>query len=485
MKKIYSIGLLAILLLFGVKIITAQTTNYSPEVEKRIKQVENSLMTWVQTPDTLKWTLKQRMALYNIPGLSIAVVNNYKVEWAKGYGWADKSDQRSVTNQTLFQAASISKSLNGVGVLKLVQDKKLDQNTDINQYLKSWKFPYDSTAKNRKITIAELLSHTAGLTVHGFPGYSKGDSLPSITDILDGKKPANTAAVRSQFAPGLKFQYSGGGITILQLIVMNITNQPYDVYMWKNVLQPMGMIHSFYKQPPPADQKPLLASGYRPDGKKIKGDYHIYPEEAAAGLWTNPTDLCNYIIETQLSYHGKSKKVLSPEMTKLRLTPYFNNSSALGVFIENREGAKYFDHAGANEGFRCVYYGSLDEGRGVAVMINSDNGTILDEVVNSVASVYNWKNFYNPVIKKVVPIPDTVLSSYVGKYELYGNPVFITMENNKMILNYSNISCNMYFTSDNDFFITEFKGENKFLRDSLNNVTGFSINENTIVKKTK
>jgi CubicO group peptidase (beta-lactamase class C family) len=425
------------------------------------------------------------MALYNIPGLSIAVINDNKIEWAKGYGWADKSNHRPVTDQTLFQAASVSKSLNGVGVLKLVQDKKLDLYADINKYLKTWEFPYDSIAKNKKITTAELLSHMAGLSIHGFSGYSVGDSLPTIIDILDGKKPANTTAVRSQFAPGIKFQYSGGGIIISQLIVMDITNEPYDEYMWKNVLKPMGMIHSFYSQPPPADKKQLLSFGYLSDGKKVEGGYHIYPEQAAAGLWTNPTDLCKYIIETQLSYNGKSKKVLSPEMTKLRLTPYLNNSSALGVFIDNRKGTKYFDHAGANEGFRCIYYGSLDEGKGVAVMINSDNGTILNEVVNSVASVYDWKNFYNPVIKKVIQVPDTILSSFAGKYELYGSPVTIKKENNKMILDYRNIPCKMYFTTTKDFFITEFRGENKFLRDSLNNVTGFSINNKIIVKKIK
>jgi CubicO group peptidase (beta-lactamase class C family) len=475
MKKISFVCLFALLSLFQLNCITAQPISSSSEVEGRIKQVENSLMSWVQTQDTLKWSLNQRMTFYNIHGLSLAVINNYSIDWAKGYGWADISEHRLVTPQTLFQAASLSKSLNSVGVLKLVQDKKLDLFTDINQYLKTWKFPYDSLSKNKKITVAQLLSHTAGLTVHGFPGYSEGDVLPSLPDILDGKKPANTVAVRSQFEPGLRAEYSGGGVIISQLIVMDITNRPYDEYMWQNVLKPIGMTNSFYTQPPPLNKKQLLATAYRTDGKKVEGNYHIYPEQAAAGLWTNPTDLCNYIIDTQLSYQGKNNKVLSPGMTKLRLTPYLNGSSALGVFIENRGSAKYFQHSGSNEGFTCAYYGSIDDGKGVVIMLNSDNGAILDEIANGVASVYNWKDFYNPVIKKVISVQDTILSSYVGKYLLNGDSIIISKENNQLNLNVRKMLWKIYFTTNVDFFVSEFKADLKFLKDSQGKVNGFSL----------
>jgi CubicO group peptidase (beta-lactamase class C family) len=394
MRKTYLFSIFIFLLLFQVNnIILSQSTFNSSETESRITIVENGLRALGTTQDTLKWSLKERMAFYNVQGLSIAVINNYKIEWAKGYGWADTSEHRLVSKQTLFQAASISKSLNGIGVLKLVQDKKLDLNTDINEYLKSWKFPYDSISKNKKITVANLLSHTAGLNIHGFPGYNKEDSLPLITEILKGKMPSNTEAIHSLFEPGLKFKYSGGGTLISQLIIMNITNQPYDEYMQLNILNPMGMTSSFYSQPPPDNKKQLLATAYHTNGKIVNGKYHIYPEQAAAGLWTNPTDLCNYIIETQLSYQNKSSKVLTSEMTKLRLTPYLDGSSALGVFIENRGEEKYFYHTGGNEGFCCKYYGSFD-GKGVVIMTNSDNRQIIEEIANSVAYVYKWKDFF-------------------------------------------------------------------------------------------
>jgi CubicO group peptidase (beta-lactamase class C family) len=173
--------------------------------------------------------------------LSVAVIQNYKMVWAKAYGWADDSLKVPATMQTLFQAASISKSLNGVGVLKLVQDKKIDLYADINDYLTSWEFPYDSLSKGKKISMINLLSHTAGLTVHGFDGYSPGEPLPTIEEILDGKKPANSDPVRSMNAPGLKSEYSGGGTVITQLIVMDVTHAAYDQYMYDNVLKPLGM----------------------------------------------------------------------------------------------------------------------------------------------------------------------------------------------------------------------------------------------------
>jgi CubicO group peptidase (beta-lactamase class C family) len=452
----------------------SQTTAYSPAVENRITRVENGLMSWIQTQDTLRWSLKQRMDFYKIQGLSIAVINDGRIEWAKGYGWADSQEHRPVTEQTLFQAASISKSLNAVGVLKLVQDKKIDLNTDINQYLKSWKFPYDSVSKNKKITVSQLLSHTAGLSVHGFPGYPSGQKLPAITDVLDGKTPANTAPVRSEFEPGLKFQYSGGGVTVSQLIVTDITGQAYTDYMWENVLKPLGMTQSSFLQPPPAGKQQLLSSAYRTDGSPVEGRYHIYPEQAAAGLWTNPTDLCKYIMDTQLSFGGNSGKVLSTEMTRLRLTPV-DGSSALGVFIETRGAAKYFNHNGGNEGFACTYYGSTDEGKGVVVMLNSDNGAIMEEIVNAVASVYNWKDFYNPVFKKIIQVPDSILTSCTGKYMLNGEPVLITRENDKLFVNFRGMVWNLYFTSITDFFVVEYKADFKFLRDSAGKVTGFSF----------
>lgn len=412
---------LCFLFLFGYacSACSQSRTKYSDRVEEKIKQVENNISGWVQIEGIKSvWTLPERMQYYHVNGLSIAVIHNYKLEWAKGYGWADSANQIPVTTQTLFQAASISKSLNAVGVLKLAQENILNIHEDINDYLKSWRIPESNFTADKKVTVYNLLNHTAGLNIHGFLGYEKGDSIPSIVQILRGEKPANSEAIKSQAEPATKVEYSGGGIEVSQLIVMDITHQPYDKYQWDEVLKPLGMTNSFYTQPPPKNKMALLATGYDTNGKEIKGKYHIYPELAAAGLWTNPTDLSKFIIETQLSYEGKSNKVLSQTMTKEMLTPFKSSDAGLGVFIDSIGNKKYFQHGGSNEGFKSQYFASLKGGDGVIVMVNSDQDPILHDVVSSVALAYNWKGFPRPVKRKTVIVPDYTLLQYTGNYYL-------------------------------------------------------------------
>jgi CubicO group peptidase (beta-lactamase class C family) len=465
------------------------TCAQSAETQDKIRQAESNLVGSIQMADEKPWTIQERMEHYHIKGVSVAVIRNYKIEWAKGYGWADDSLKIPVTTHTLFQAASISKSLNAVGVLKLVQDKKLDLYTDINNYLTTRKFPYDSLSKGKKISVANLLSHTGGLTVHGFGGYEKGTPLPTIVQILNGEKPANSPPIRSMYAPGLKSEYSGGGITISQLIVMDITRQPYDKYMYNNVLKPMGMTESTYQQPPVSKKPDILAAGYRPDGKEIKGKYHVYPEQAAAGLWTNPTDLGKYIIETQLALEGKSHKVLNQQTTQLRLTPYIDKSAALGVFISDQDGAKYFGHNGANEGFRCEYIGSLEGGNGIVVMVNSDNGNIIPEIFNSIAKVYGFKGLYHSKLKKLVTVPDSVLDKYTGAYELEpkhnlniireGNHLYGQPDGDRKL--------ELYPEAQNKFFLKEVPVEVEFVKDSSGAISKCVIYQNGVhdAKKVK
>jgi CubicO group peptidase (beta-lactamase class C family) len=426
-------------------------------------------------------TMQDRMTFYKVRGVSIAVIHNYKLEWAKGYGFADDSLKLPVTPLTLFQAASISKSLNSVGVLKLVQDKKLDLYTDINTYLTSWKFPYDSLSGNKKITLANLLSHTGGLNLHGFGGYQKGKEIPTIEQILDGKKPSNSPAVHSMYAPGIKFEYSGGGITITQLIVMDITHQAYDKFMYDNVLKPLGMASSTYSQPPVNVKPTLLAAGYRYNGMQLPGKYHTYPEQAAAGLWTNPTDLAKYVIETQLDLQGKSSKVLNKQTTELRLTPYQNKNSALGVFIDSlQDGVKYFEHGGANEGFRSLYFGSMEGGNGVVVMVNSDNGDIMNEIVNSVANVYGFKSLNRSKLKKEIALPDTILLKYTGKYEIAPKVIFsVSLENNKLYGQPTGQQRQQLFAeSETKFFLKKVDVEVEFVTDNKGNVVKAILYEN-------
>jgi CubicO group peptidase (beta-lactamase class C family) len=460
-----SIFLYLFLSILFIQYASAQNPTYSKEIEDKIKLVENNLSGWAKLQDDkTAWNLQQRMKDHNIHGVSVAVIRNYKIEWARGYGLADTADNRPVTPNTLFQAASISKSLNAMGVLQLADKKLINIDSNINKYLRSWKFPEDSLTSKTKVTAAHLLSHTAGLTVHGFPGYKWTDSIPSDNDILDGKRPANTRAIRSQFAPGVRYQYSGGGTTISKKIIMDISGQAYDMYMWKQVLEPIGMSKSFYTQPPPPQAFRVIASAYNSDGTPVKGKFHIYPEQAADGLWTTPTDLGHFIIEMQLSLQGKSNKVLSKEMTNTMLTPYIDKAAALGVFIDTRGTQKYFQHGGANEGFRCQYFGSLDNGNGVVVMVNSNNGAIINEIINSVATVYQWKDFYNPSVKKEVKPSVEKLKSYAGEYLLGGTRFNFILYNDRLLISQNgNKPVPAYFSSETAFFIMEVPAELEFV----------------------
>lgn len=366
-------------------ILFLSLNSFAQEVDNKIKLFENDLNHWDKSKNK-KWSLKERMAFHEVNAVSIAVIKDYKVEWIKAYGYADLSEKKLATTQTLFQAASISKSINSLGILKLVEQGKLGLDDDINNYLKDWKFPYDSVSKGEKISIAKLLSHQAGLSTSGFAGYEKGKDLPTTIGILDGLKPANSNPVRSIFEPSLKYQYSGGGITITQLILENITGEKYEDYMMMNILTSLKMNNSSFNQPPVKDKESLLATGYNM-GNEVEGKYHIYPEMAAAGLWTNPTDLSKYIIETQLSLLGNSNKILSKEMSAKRVE---NN---LGVFLDDFSGVKYFGHSGGNAGFVCYYIGSFEDGNGMVVMTNDRSSMLLDEIVCSIASLNNWKNY--------------------------------------------------------------------------------------------
>lgn len=448
--------------------------NYSPETLEKIKEVETNITGNLILNNDRPSTILERMLKHNVKGLSIAVIHNYKIAWAKAYGWADEAEKKLMTTETLFEPGSISKSLNAVGILKLAQDKKVDLDADINTYLTSWKFPYDSLSNGKKITLAHLLCHTAGLSTHGFPGHDIHESMPTVIQVLDGDKPAVTPAVRSMFEPGLKFQYSGGGTTISQLILTDVTGQSYDSWMYENVLKPIGMVNSTYAQPPAKEKQHLCASGYSRDGSPVSNKFHVYPEQAAAGLWMTPSDLCHYIIDMQLAYEGKSSNVLSPEMVKLHLTPYNNGPTAMGTFIQDHDGALYFEHGAGNDGFCGDFYGSLADGYGVVIFLNNEEGAILNEVINSVAKAYDWKNFYRaPRHKKSIDVSGEIVSTYEGIYVFENSWAAIGKQENEYKFFTSQVYVDMHFSTPTLFFNEEFLAEKEMIIDADGKITGY------------
>ena len=458
-------SILLLTILFGFSQLGAQTI-YSKEIEEQIKKVENNLGCWVKIEGKETFNILDRMAFHNVKGVSIAVIQNYKTIWAKGYGLADEGEKRPVTEKTLFHAASVSKSINSMGILKLAQDQKLDLNADINQYLTSWKFPYDAVSKGKKVSTLNLLSHTAGIG-NSSPTYLATKKVATLIQDLNG--------VHSIMEPGLKSQYSNFGIAITQLLITDITKKTYEQYITETVFTPLGMTNSCYSEESLKSRKPFIATGYI-DGKEIEGKRVIVSMSSAGGLWTTPSDLCSFITELQLEYQGETEKVLSKEMANKMLTPYIDKSAALGVFIEAKKNTKYFSHRGSVKGFNSCYYGSLEGGNGVAIMINSGNDEqIMDEIINSVATVYDWKEFYEPVNKKVIEVPADILQKYTGLYMAIKDRFFyVSKKTDGCYQKADGLTSKMLFTSEKDFFSIAFESEKQFITDAVGNVTGFT-----------
>ncbi len=408
--KAFFCKLLTLTLIFPVLALGQKQTNLDAE----IKRVEQGLLPPVLIKGDPAWTIEERMKFYKAPGLSVAVIKDFKIHWARSYGVKDLETKEPVTAETLFQAGSISKSVNAMVAMKKVEQGKISLDANINDKLTTWKLPDNDFTAKKKVTLKNLLSHTGGTTVHGFPGYAPNEPVPTLVQVLDGAGPANTAAVRVDVVPGTRYRYSGGGTTITQLALMDIEKKPYPEIARATVLKPLKMTNSTYSQPLPAGWRPKAATGYRRDGKEVEGKIHVYPEMAAAGLWTTPTDLAKFAIEMQLSLAGRSNKVLSKESTDL-MTTTFMDTAGLGFFIQKFGSALYFGHDGADEGFRAQMVVSRDKGYGVVVMVNSDNGAILNEVVRAVAREYGWDE-YLPAPHDIISMNAEKLAGYTGRF---------------------------------------------------------------------
>jgi CubicO group peptidase (beta-lactamase class C family) len=358
----------------------------------RIQHVETGIPAVViPGEEPVSMTLQQWMEFYKIPGLSLVVFDDYKIVWKKTYGVKQAGAPDKVTLNTIFQAGSISKPVTAMAVMKYVQAGRFSLDENINDKLVSWKLPDNDLTKEQKVTLRRLLSHSAGTTVHGFPGYAVGEAEPTLVQVLNGEKPANTAPVRVDLLPGKEFRYSGGGTTIVQLMLVDQLKKPFPQIMQETVLGPLGLAHSSYEQPQSPQRAAIAASGHRGDGKMVEGKWHIYPEMAAAGLWTTPTDLAMVAIEMAKSKQGKSNKVLTQATTKEMLTIQAD-PVGIGFFLD--KNSDQFGHGGADEGFQANLIAYSDSGKGYAVMANSDNGfMIFDRLAASVAKEYGWTSF--------------------------------------------------------------------------------------------
>tara|TARA_R110002033_G_scaffold171074_2_gene215746 strand:- start:994 stop:2430 length:1437 start_codon:yes stop_codon:yes gene_type:complete len=410
MKKIYFI-------ILSISLISNCFAQKDDEIQSEINAIENGLIKNIQIKggSIQEFNILDRMEFYKVPGVSIAVVENGKIKWAKGYGYANTETGTKVDVNTLFQAGSISKPLAALSALKLFENDSLDLNKDVNYYLKKWQIPENKFTEIEKVTIEKLLTHTAGMTVHGFPGYQQTDKFPEIIDVLNGN--GNTGKIVVDTIPGSIWRYSGGGYTVMEKVVEDVSELPLDEYMYKNILLPIGMKNSTYQQPITKEWQNNISAAYDGNGKLIKGLWNNYPEQAAAGLWTTASDLALYCVEIQDIFQGKRDGVLTKNTVDIMLTKH-KNDWGLGPSLQGQKDSLIFGHGGKNAGFTNDMKAYAYEGNAVIVMTNADNGgKLISEIKNSISKFYNW-SISQPKTIEVIALSDSDLKQYMGKYEL-------------------------------------------------------------------
>ena len=449
-------------------ILTIAQTRAAATDDAKIAQVEQGLMTPVviagQAPP--KMTLRDRMQHYHIPSVSIAFFDASGVRWVRAYG---------ATPATLFQAGSISKPVSAVGIMRLVQDGRLNLDANVNGELTGWKLPENALTAKRPVTLRELLSHTAGTTVHGYEGYERGKPVPTLEQVLDGTAPANSPAVRVDLQPGTHYRYSGGGYVIAELLAVEAAHEPFATYMQASVLGPMGMTDSTFEQPLPDAWQSRAATATDADGKPYPGGWNVYPEQTAAGLWTTPSDLAKFAIGVQHSLDGDAGAVLS-KATALEMLAPVKGGYGLGFQVTKSRSSATFGHGGANVGFQSLFVMHRG-GEGVAIMTDSDNGiALITEILPSVGAAYGWSD-YTPKAKKLYPIAPEALTRFAGAYDVGNFVVSIDRRGPSLFLTDSAGVNQLYPESPTRFFMLGHDLDLTFATDRSGLVTGVQLGD--------
>lgn len=353
----------------------------------------------------LEYPLYDRMHHFKVPGLSIAVVNESELVLAQGFGLGNIEDSLLVDHSTLFQAASVSKAIAALGILKLAESKSVDLDEDVNNYLKKIRIQENELTIKKKVTLRSILAHTSGLNVEGFEGYNQRTIIPTTLQVLNGK--GNSEQVEVIAVPESEWHYSGGGYTVLQQIIEDVTDQPFEEFMRREVLEPLGMTKSTFEQPLPQKRHSNTSSAFDSSGRMFNGKWHNYPEKAAAGLWTTPTDLGKYIIAIQRIYSGKEVDgIISKAMVDDMFTDHYNafnylsNTSnipgdyikywGMGLEVAVKDSILRFQHAGFNEGFKANFTAFANKGDAIIIMANGDNAfELMMEIEREISNYFN------------------------------------------------------------------------------------------------
>lgn len=455
-----------------------------PRVEARIRRIENGLLlpVIVKGEPSRAMKLADRMEFHKTPGMSIAFINDGRIEWARGYGVREAGTSEPVTTETLFQAGSISKAVTAIAALRLVEAGRLNLDEDVNRKLVSWKIPENEFTKAKKVTLRGLLSHSAGINVPSFvPGYLKNEQVPTLVQVLEGTKPATNLPIRVEQVPGSGFSYSGGGYTIVQQLLIDVVGKPFPQLMDDLVFRSLNMKHTTFEQQPSARVGSPL-SGHDSNGQPPPGKWRIFPEMAAAGIWSTPSDIARLAIEIQKAQRGRSK-FLSAATVNEMLTPQAGDWG-LGFSVEGEGPSRRFGHGGDNREFSTNFFVYTATGQGAVIMTNGfRGGRLIDELLRAISHEYGWPDF-RPKEKTIAHIDPRIYADYIGQYQFEFSSDYlltIAVEDGTLLTELkqptSQSKAKIYPESETKFFRKDVDVEITFVRDDSGRVTHLIFNQ--------
>ena len=382
-------------------------------------QIENALRRTVPIAgaEGQRFEIRDRMAHYRVPGVSIAVIENCRIVDTRGFGLKSWGGD-AVTPDTLFQAGSISKSVTAIGALRLAERNILSLDDDVRRYTASWH--YDG-AKGA-VTLRQLLGHTAGTNVPGMKGYEPGALLPTLSQMLAGEAPANTPPVKVDGQPGARWSYSGGGYVVIQSAMSEALDKSFAALMRDLVLTPLKMNASGFEQPLPEERVRTAAQGTAPDGSQLPGKWRAYPEMGAAGLWTTPSDLARFAISLARSARGEKGAILG-KPTAAQLMTRGPGNWGLGVDLGTPGEPRKISHTGKTIGYTSMFLIYPESCQGAVIMTNGyDGGWLINEIMRAIGDLYHWPEQKRPLAQTTVPLTREIAERFIGTYRLKDFP---------------------------------------------------------------
>lgn len=368
------------------------------------------------------YTIEERMRHHGVPGLSFSLIDDGEIAWTRGYGVKHRGTSDSIRATTLFQAASVSKPLVAVAALRMRDAGLVDLDADVETYLDGYDIPDGQQTASDPVTLRHLLSHTAGATPGGFRGYTRQESLPTDIQVVEGTAPANSPRVQIETPPGGRVAYSGGGYTIVEIALQDITGQPFDTLMEEWVLSPAGMKNSTFSQPLPTPLESRVAHGHAADGSVVPGGWRVHPEQAAAGLWSTAGDLARFVTELRRAHLGEGE--LLERSSASEMLTEVKDDHGIGVVLRGEGENRAFSHSGGNAGYRAFMILYLDSGDGAVFMVNSDRGMALGrELLRAASAVQNWPDFRTERYERFT-LPRDSLRPLEGRYQ-FGEDVAV------------------------------------------------------------